>query len=217
MRIPYLIRIMTLISLLGLVIGCGDQKMRKRIARLDDATLAEVQDDYPPNSKEGILIAKELKRRTAKDPAPKDIPSVPDMHEKASEPRSEPSEPNETLKPSAEFRTAGYYKSDDRHRIFAYYPLRPLDREGISKDIWDTIMQVGLSEMHTAGRTTRVFFYLDEKSALAARLNQHSSHEAALQGAYYAKPFASVETMFDGKKWLTKYPETSKEEVIKLQ
>ncbi len=217
MRMPYIIRIMTLISLLVLVIGCGDQKMRTRIARLDDATLAEVQDDYPPNSKEGILIAQELKRRTAKEPAPKDTPSVADMHKEASEPRSETSKPNETPEPGAEFRTAGYYKSDDRHRIFAYYPLEPLDGQGISKDIWDNLVQVGRSEMHTAGRTTRVFFYLDKTSALTARLNQHSSHEAALQGAYYAKPFASVEIIVDGEKWLTKYPETSKEEVIKLQ
>ena len=118
--------------------------------------------------------------------------------------------------PVIEFETAGYYKSDDKHRIFAKYPSQSLDSGSISQDVWDRIIEVGLNEMYTKGRTTRVFFYWDEVSALKARLNQHSSHEAALKGAYYAKPFASVEMMFDGRKWLTKYPETTNEDVVEL-
>lgn len=133
-------------------------------------------------------------------------------------------EMREETKPQAEetesgieFRTAGYYKSDNRHRIFAKYPSKTLDRESIPDHIWDKVVQVGLNEMYTAGKTTRVFFYIDETSALKARLNQHTSYDAALNGAYYAKPFAAVKIMFNKEKWFTKYPETPNQETIKMQ
>ncbi len=121
-----------------------------------------------------------------------------------------------SAKPFIEFETAGYYKND-RHRIFAKYPLKTLQVGNIHKDVWDRIVEVGLDEMYTKGRTTRVFFYLDRTSALRARLNQDSSYDAALSGAYYGKPFAAVEIMPFGDKYFTKYPEMEDQEVIKLE
>ncbi len=118
---------------------------------------------------------------------------------------------------AVEFRTAVYYKSSDRHRIFAYYPSTAINIDNIPQDMWDKILQIGLNEMYTAGKTTRVFFYQDETSAYRTRLHQHSSYDAALQGAYYGKPFAIVEFMFDGSRWFTKYPETPRESAVELK
>jgi len=57
------VRIISVLTAVALCVGCGDKKMRARIAALDDETLVEIQGNYPPSSKPAILIAQEIERR----------------------------------------------------------------------------------------------------------------------------------------------------------
>ncbi|MFC1451990.1 hypothetical protein ACFLSJ_01445 [Verrucomicrobiota bacterium] len=66
---------LTALALLVVSIGCGDKKMRERIAALDEATLVEIQGNHASDSKPGILIAEELQKRGI---APKGSGDAPD-------------------------------------------------------------------------------------------------------------------------------------------
>jgi hypothetical protein len=52
--------------------GCGDSKMRKRIAALDDATLTRLLPDYEEDSKPAVLIREEIARRGVSLTPPRD-------------------------------------------------------------------------------------------------------------------------------------------------
>lgn len=45
------------------LVGCGDRKIKERIAALDTKTLIDLRDDRSPDSKAATLIAEELQRR----------------------------------------------------------------------------------------------------------------------------------------------------------
>ena len=61
--IAQLAQLLVVLALLTTCIGCGDSKMRKRIATLDDATLTRMLPDYEEDSKPAVLIREELGRR----------------------------------------------------------------------------------------------------------------------------------------------------------
>lgn len=142
----------------------------------------------------------------------------------------EETKPNQQVKPvyktdtksktsdlsGVEWETAGYFKNSDRTRMLSKYPSKKIDSDSITKRGWGNIIKEGLSEMQTEGRNTWVFFYKTEKQAWKSRLHQHKSVDAAMDGAYYAKPFAVVQQTSLGEDWLVKYPETDKEETVKL-
>lgn len=63
MRIPHAIRACALAVVLATGTGCGDKKMRARVAAMDDKTLVEIQNNYPYGSKSAVIIADELRQR----------------------------------------------------------------------------------------------------------------------------------------------------------
>jgi hypothetical protein len=63
MKLTRTTQILMALALVVLSLGCGDRKMRARVAALDDESLAELVDDYEPGSKAGVLIREELARR----------------------------------------------------------------------------------------------------------------------------------------------------------
>ncbi len=69
-----------LASILTMVtVGCGDSKMRRRVAEMDTETLNRLSKDYPVDSMAWRLIAEELSRRPRKpvESARKADPSTP--------------------------------------------------------------------------------------------------------------------------------------------
>jgi hypothetical protein len=135
-------------------VGCGDSKMRRRIAAMDTETLERISNDYPADSKAGRLITEELSRR----------PRKPAESKRKTEPATPPAEPEPepVAKPSPpskpELDVPGLYGKRQSELIEVFPGLPPTDAGSSAKiEDWNGWKAVYVS-FNGAGRLASISF-----------------------------------------------------------
>ena len=127
----YTVLAIAVVASMAFCAGCGDNKMRERIAALDDPTLQDIQSDYPADSKAGVLIAQELDRRNLSPTGPPQ-PKTRSM----AEPRKDAKEPGSVL--AEEREHPAYNQPTGANVVDQQHPSTRRDRE-ISPPVMFTV------------------------------------------------------------------------------
>lgn len=108
---------------------------------------------------------------------------------------------------SNDFEEIGYWKGNNKHRIFTFYikSAENIQRDSIPKELWTAIKGHGEKRMNTSGKNTLSYYYLNKQNT--PDVSSYKTYDGAYEKAMCANPIAEVFIQFNGEKGLIKNPE----------
>lgn len=92
------------------------------------------------------------------------------------------------------FKQEGYFKDEDKFRIFSYQVvgLQKMSIDSIPNNVWQIIKEHGSNQMHTVGSRTGVFYFFDNTVCPADPITLPKSWIDACNNACKFHPFAAI-------------------------